>query len=266
MIIADQRRSATDLKDELTSLVALFENINFGSNFPIHKERPANSAARPVYKSKTYNEKTVTVENERILGLPVFTYEISLSQRFDPKKHFKQFQQFAEERWHDYALLVLTDDTIALLDLTHKKILSTVTVTGPISELHVETVSAELQGIKSLLERGKEILVICSDENSEEPADLNITVELLGIAHVGIMQRTGQKGFFTTKAKTNSPLNPEVRLGSLDLSKSSESLLEEILTDDFAYLDSEVPLRQAVTMDLTTESDFIVLEKVHRKF
>lgn len=274
MITADHSRSATDLRVfstdlrvELESLVALLENIDFGSRILSWKPRPDHSAIRPGYNAKTYNQKNVTVEEDRILGLPIFSYEISISKKFEPKKHFKQFQQFSAGLWRDYALLLLTDNTIGLLDLTSRNLVSTVTVPFSVTELHVENVSDELQAIASLIERGRDILEKFIDGDTEDPDDLAKIVEFLGSAHVGLLFRTGKVGFFSgALAQTNSYLSPEIILGRLDLSKASEGLFEDIPTDDPIFLNPEITLRQAVTMDLTTSSEFTILEKVRRKF
>lgn len=268
MSTIEYRRSAINLLGELESLVALVEHINFGADLPSHKQSPFDNGARPVYKAKTYDEKTVTVEDERILGLPVFTYEITLDKRFDPKKHFKQFQQFSDGKWHDYALLLLTDEVIGLLDFALKEIISTVTVTATVKELHVESLAASLQTVEALIERGKQILELNADNDyAEINPELVKIVELLGYAHLSLLHRTGQRGFFSfTPAGADSLLQPELHLGNLDLSKASESLFNEIFTDEPILLDSAIPLHQAVRMDVTTEDEFTILSKVRQEF
>lgn len=252
MFTADQSRSATDQSAAVESLIAQLENVS-------------DSSAGPSYNAKTYNQKTVTIENERILGLTVFSYEISLSERFNPKKHFQQFQQFSEGLWRDYALLMLTDETVALLDLDLKQIVTAVTVNGSVHEIHVESIHASLQGLGPLLERGKKILENFYKGNSEASSDLDRIVQLLETAHVGIIERTGKTGFFSVTTEDSS-LRSELQLRKLDLSKASENLLEEIPTKELIYLDSEIPLKKAVRMDLTTAEEFVVIAKVHRKF
>lgn len=266
MITVDQSRSATDIKVELESLLSLLEHINFGVRLASWKARPAHSAVRPGYNAKTYDQKNVTVEEDRILGLPVFAYEISLSKKFEPKKHFKQFQQFSAGVWHDYALILLTDDTIGLLDLTTKTLVSTVTVSLSVNELHVENVSDGLETITPLIERGRDILEHYA-EDSDAPDDLALVVELLGSAHVGFLFRTGKAGFFSGAAtRDDSTLRSETQLGRLDLSKVSEGIFEEIVTGGPICLDTDIPLSHAVTTDFTTALEFTVLEKVRRKF
>jgi hypothetical protein len=254
MIITDPSRATEDLMGGLESLVALLDHLHI-------------SAARPGYNAKTYDQKKVTVENDRILGLPVFSYEISLSERFDPKKHFKQFQQFAQGLWRDYALLMLTDQTIAVLDLDLKKIVSTITVDYPVHEFHVESISASLEGIAKLLERGKEILENWHNGDSEAPSDLGGIVQLFEMAHMGIMHRTGRKGFFSVASEeTDSSFRPETLLRKLDLSQISEEVLKEIPNDEPVYLSADLSLDLAVSMDLTTADEFTVLAKVRRSF
>lgn len=254
MIITDPSRATEDLMGGLESLVALLDHLHIG-------------AVRPGYNAKTYDQTKVTVENDRILGLPVFSYEIALSERFDPKKHFKQFQQFSQGLWRDYALLMLADQTIALLDLDAKTIVSTITVDYPVHEFHVESVNAGLAGIGSLLERGKETLDHWHNGNSEAPSELGEIVQLFEMAHMGIMHRTGKKGFFSVvSSETDSSLRSEIVLRKLDLSKASEGLMEEIPTDEPIYLSEDLPLHMAVTMDLTTFDEFTVLAKARRKF
>lgn len=254
MIITDPSRATEDLMGGLESLVALIEY------FP-------TSAARPCYNVKTYDQKKVTVENDRILGLPVFTYEIALSERFDAKKHFKQFQQFSQGLWRDYALLMMTDQTIAVLDLDAKEIVSTITVDSPVHEFHVESVAASLAGIERLLNRGKEILERWNNGDSDVPSDLGGIVQLFEMAHMGMLHRTGDKGFFSViSSETDSSFRSEIVLRKLDLSKASEGILEEIPTDKPVYLSADLPLHVAVAMDLTTTDEFTVLAKVRRKF
>ena len=252
MFTADQSRSATDQIATLESLITQLENVS-------------DSSSGPSYNAKTYNQKTVTVENERILGLSVFSYEISLSERFDPKKHFQQFQQFSEGLWRDYALLMLTDETVALLDLDLKQIVTTVAVSGSIHELYVESISVSLQGLGSLLKRANEILKNCHSGDSEVSLDLNRIVQLLEVARLGVIERTGKTGFFSITVGDAS-LQSEVQLGKFDLSKVSENLLEEIRTEELIYLDPEIPLNKAVTMDLTAAAEFVVLAKARIKF
>jgi hypothetical protein len=268
MSTIEYRRSAINLLGELESLVALVEHISFGANLPSHKQRPFDNGARPVYKVKTYDEKTVTVEDERILGLPVFTYEITLGKKFDPKKHFKQFQQFSDGKWYDYALLLLTDKVIGLFDFASKEIVSTVTVAAPVNELHVESIAASKQTVEHLIELGKQILEVNANNDYAEITDeLQKVVELLGYAHLSLLHRTGQRGFFSfAPTETASLLLSELHLGSLDLSKASENLFNETLTDDPILLDSIIPLHQAVRMDVTTEDEFTILSKVRQEF
>lgn len=268
MAIPYYRRSALNLLGELESLIALVEHMNFGADLPSYKRKPFDNAARPVYKTKTYNEKTVTVEDEQVLGLSIFTYEIALSNRFDPKKHFKQFQQFSEGRWHDYALLLLRDDVIGLLDFASKEIVSTVIVTAPVNELQVESLASSKQTVAHLIERGKQILEVNANNDYAEITDeLQKVVELLGYAHLSLLHRTGRKGFFSFMHKeTDSLLLPELHLGKLDLSKASESLFNEILIEEPILLEAAIPLHQAVRMDVTTEDEFTILSKVRQEF
>lgn len=268
MSTIEYRRSAINLLGELESLIALIEHINFGANMPSHKQRPFDNGARSVYKAMTYDEKTVTVEDERILGLPVFTYEIALGKKFDPKKHFKQFQQFSGGKWHDHALLLLDDDVIGLLDFTSKEIVTTVGVPSPVNELHIESIGASKQTVEHLIERGKQILEVnANNDYAEITEELQKVVKLLGYAHLSLLHRTGRKGFFSfTPTETDSLLHPELHLGKLDLSKASESLFNEILIDDPILLEAGIPLHQAVRMDVTTEDEFTILSKVRKEF
>jgi hypothetical protein len=268
MFTVDYRHSAINLLGDLESLIVNIEHINYGIDLPPYKERPHNSGARPIYKAKTYNEKKVTVEDDRILGLPVFTYEVALSKRFDPKKHFKQFQQFSDGQWRDYALLLLKDEVIGLLDFASKEVVSTLTVAAPVNELHVESLTASLQAVEALIERGKQILELNANNDYVEvnPEMLRI-VELLGYAHLSLVHRTGQRGFFSfTPAQAESPLQHELHLGKLDLSKASENLFKEILSEEPILLEPAVSLSQAVKMDLTTEDEFTILSKVRQGF
>lgn len=262
------RRSALNLLGELESLIALIEYIDFGADRPSYKPRPFENGARPVYKAKTYNQETVTVEDEQVLGLPVFTYEIKLSKKFDPQKHFKQFQQFSNGKWSDYALLLLHDDVIGLLDFASKEIVTTVTVSAPVNELHVESIASSKKTVANLIERGKQILEVEANNDYAEITDeLQKVVELLGYAHLFLLHRTGTTGFFSfTPSETDSLLYPELYLGKLDLSKASEKLLTEIFIDEPILLEAAIPLNQAIKMDITTHDRFTILSKVRQKF
>lgn len=251
MTTTEQSYSTEELIRELESLVTFLDHVG-------------SKISTVCYNAKTYDQKNVTVENNRILGLPVFTYEIALSERFDPKKHFKQFQQFSEGAWRDYALLLLTDDSIGLLDLEAKEIVATLNSGFAVNEIHVENVNVGFSGIEKLLKRGKEIIEDCSEGDLEHPCDLDGTVQFLGSALRGIMHRSGRTGFYSV-ASTDSALRPEVMLHKLDLSKNSRRLLEEISIEPIRLAEG-VPLHEAVTMDLTTEHGFIVLEKIYRRF
>lgn len=74
-------------------------------------------------------------------------------------------------------------------------------------------------------------------------------------------------GFFSgTDEQEYSHLESETLLGTLDLSKVSEGFFEVTERKTPIYLHSEVPMSESVRMNLTSDKEFTILEKVCYKF
>lgn len=253
------------LRSKLQKIITLLDRMS-DDELPSYKAKSDNSPIRPVCRAKTYDQKIVTVEEERISGLAIFSYEISLSARFDPKKHFQQFQQFSNGVWHDYALLLISDAEIALLDLKTLKITETISTAHPVRELHVESIASTLSSLDCILARARQIV----NDESDSTVSLEEVYRIMGdlqSANIIIHAQMGEIGFFSvTEPEEYAVLQSKVRLGRLDLSKASEGLFKESRLAEIIFLSEDIPLQQAVTMNIMVEGDFTVLEKTSRRF